>query len=163
MYHITEVHVLFHFTFEGYFYRLRDRHRSLTGSQCQGNRSGICSESYPFRHPGMRVTTDNDGPFVNSDIIQYFMDHIRHRVILAFRVTGSDHTKVVHKLHQLRNISLCFFIPYRSGMTTGLVSAVHDRGDNGSRHRFQFLGRHQTGSILGTYDVYFYTYIRTGM
>ena len=159
VYHVTEVHVWFHVAFKGHFHRLRNWHGALTGRQCDGYGTGVGAEGNTLGHTGVRVTTDDDGTIVHSNVVQYFVDDVGHGRVNAFRITRSDHAEVVHELHQARNVGLRLGIPYRCSVTTGLVCTINTWRDSGGSHGFQFLRGHQTSRVLRANDVDLHTYV----
>ena len=54
----------------------------------------------------MAVATDNNGPIIDGDIVQHFVNDIGHGVILAFRVARRNQAKLIHKGHEARRIGL---------------------------------------------------------
>ena len=69
MHHISEVHVAFHITLEGNLHRLGDRHGRFTRGQCHSNCARVSAEGDTLGHAGVRITTDNDGPVIYSNVV----------------------------------------------------------------------------------------------
>ena len=145
---VTEIHMISHVALEGDFNRLWDRHRDFARRQSQCNRSRISAESNALGHPSVRVTTDDDRPIVNRNVIQHLMNDVGHGRIIVLRVTPGDKSEIIHELHKLWRVCLSSLVPNRRGMTTRLVSAINRWRNHRCRHGLQFLNRHWAGRIL---------------
>ena len=122
---VAKVDVILQFPLEGDLDRFGDGHGHFTRGQGKGNGPGVRPKSHALGHTGMGVSTYDDGPFIDRQIIEHLMNHIRHRMIFALGITSGDQAEVVHEIHQLGNIYLGFFVPDRGGVASGLVSSVH--------------------------------------
>ena len=87
----------------------------------------------------MRISTNNDRPIVDGEIVEYLVDHIRHCMIFPLGIPSGNQSEVMHEIHQLGDISLGFLVPHRCRVTTRLVCTIHSGGYDGGGHRFQFL------------------------
>ena len=103
---IAEIHMVFECAFKGHFDRLRDWHCRFTCCERKGNRARVCAKGNALGHSCMRIATYNYSPVINCQIIQDFMDNVRHGVIFALWITRCNQTKFIHKVHELWNISL---------------------------------------------------------
>ena len=75
----------------------------------------------------MAVAANNNRPIIDRNIIQHFMNNIRHGVIIALRVARRNQAKFIHKGHQARRIGLRLTVPNRGRVTARLISAIHGR------------------------------------
>ena len=117
MHHIAKVHVIFQVSFEGDFYGLGDRHGRFTGCEGEGNGAGIRTKGYTFGHTGVRISTNDNGPVVDSKIVQDLMDDIGHCMVFTIGIASGDQSEILHEAHKLGNIYLSFLIPDRRSVT----------------------------------------------
>ena len=82
-------------------------------------------------------------------------------MVFALRIPCGNQAEIVHEIHQLGNICLSLFIPYRCSVTARLVRTVYCGGYNRGRHGFQFLRGHQSGGVLRTHNIYLHPNIGT--
>ena len=153
VHNVAEVHVGLHRSLEGDLDRLRDRHGRLAGGERKRDGSGVRTEGDALGHAGVAVAADDDCPVINGDVVQHLVDHVCHGVIDALRITAGDDAEIVHEGHELRRVGLSLLVPDGRRVAAGLIGAVHQRRNDGGRHRFQFLRGHQTGRILRADDV----------
>ena len=111
----------------------------------------------------MAVATDNDRPIIDGDIVQHFVNDIRHGVILAFWVARRNKAKLIHKGHEAWRIRLRLTVPNRGGVAARLVCAIDTGRQKSRRHGFQFLRGHQTGRVLAADNIDLHADIGTGM
>ena len=160
---VAEVHVALHFTFERHFHRFRNRHGRLTRGQRQGHRARVGSEGHAFRHARVAVPANDDGPVVHRQVVEHLVDDVGHGVVFALRVASCDEPKVVHELHQTRDVLLCLEVPHRRRVATRLVRSVHNGRDGGRRHHLELLRGHQPRGVLRTHNVDFGTDVRASV
>ena len=118
MNHISEINVILHLSREGDFHRFRDRHRCLTGRQCQGHRSGVSTECNALGHSSVRVSSNDDRPIIDRNVVENFVDHIGQRSIFPIRISSGDQAEVIHELHQPGDVLLGLLVPDRSRVAT---------------------------------------------
>ena len=128
----------------------------MTERQREGDGTRIRAKRDALGHPRMGIPADNARPVVDGDVVQDLVNDVGHRVILTLRIAPRDETEFIHEGHEFRRIGLGFLVPYRGGVTAGLIGAVEDRGNGGRGHRFQFLHRHRPGGILRADDIHFH-------